>query len=336
MDKICRQGTLSLTIFLCLASVLSAQTDSSYIIGPEDVLEIRFWQDRTLDAVVTVRYDGKISLDIAGEIEAAGLTTTELEKRIVRQISRFNSAISQAVVRVAAFNSQKVFVSGQVRNPGKYTFEKIPDIWTIINEAGGVTEFGDLSRVLIIRGGADEGKVETVNLSEMVMAGRISELPRLKAGESIEIPRTPAGLPAPALSDHGMQKNLFYVVGAVLRPGSIQLEKNIDLLDGIAMAGGPIENADLKNVRVITKDGYKTQILKINIEKYQTTGVPGRYFLRPEDTIILSRKSQGFLGITSLTGWVAVLGSIGTVVLVADRLGWFGLGDDETTPAAAP
>ncbi len=321
---------ISLLFFLGLPVIAFSQSSPEYQIGPEDVLEIKFWQDRTLDAVVKVRQDGKISLDIAGEIDAAGLTTTDLEKKIVKQISRYNNAISQAVVRVTEFNSRKIFVSGQARTPGKYTFENIPDLWTIINEAGGATEVGDLSRVLIIRGGADAGKVEVVNVSALVSSGKMNELPKLRAGDTIEIPRTPTGLPAPALADQSTLKNLFYVMGEVMRPGSLQLEKNTDLTDGLALAGGPSENADLKNVRVLTKDGGKIQTMKINLKKYQENGAPGRYFLRPEDTIILPRRSQGILGITSLTGWVAILGGAATVILVVDQLGWFGPGRTAT------
>ena len=310
-------------LWLGLTAPSSAQ---SYEVGPGDVLEVKFWQDRTLDAVVKIREDGKISLDIAGEIEAAGLTTADLEKKIVKQISRFNGAITQAVVRVIEYNYLKVFVSGQIQSPGRRTYEKIPDLWSIINEAGGVTEFGDLSRVMIIRGGVDAGKVEVVNVLALVTSGRMKDLPEIRPGDTIEIPRTPAGLPATTLSDQTAQKNLFYIMGEILRPGAVTLEKNTDLLDAIALAGGPSEFADLKNVRVVTKDGRYAQILKVNLKKYQETGRPGRYFLRPEDTIVLSRRGRGFLGIDSMAGWIGMLGGIGSLILIADRLSLFGLG----------
>jgi protein involved in polysaccharide export with SLBB domain len=329
MTKSNKQGWLGflglIILFISIAPMGAAQTDS-YLIGPGDVLEIRFWQDHTLDATVRVRQDGKIDLDVAGEIDAAGITTAELERKIVKQISRYNSAISQAVVRVTEYNNLKVFLSGQIRNPGKYTFEKIPDLWTIINEAGGVTEFGDLSRVLIISGAGDKGKVDVVNVSALVTSGKMNELPEITSGETIEIPRTPAGLPGTAISDKASQKNLFYAVGEVGRPGPVTLEKNIDLMDAIALAGGPTEYANLKNVSIISKDGYRTQIMKVNLKKYQETGRPGRYFIRPEDTIVLSRRSRGFLGIDSFAGWVGVLGALGSVVLIVDRLGVFGPG----------
>jgi polysaccharide export outer membrane protein len=316
-------GLATLIIF-GLAADVSAQ---SYQIGPEDVLDIRFWQDRTLDVVVKVRQDGKISLDLAGEIDVAGLTTAELEKAIVRQVSRYNSAISQVVVKVIEYNNLKVFLSGQIRTPGKRTYEKIPDMWTIINEAGGVTEYGDLTRVLIIRGGKDAGKVEVVNVSALVTSGRIKELPEIHSEDTIEIPRTPAGLPSTTLSDQASpQRNLFYVIGEVLRPGVQTLEKNTDLLDAIALAGGPSEFANIKDVKVITKDGYKTQTMKVNLKKYQDTGKPGRYMVRSEDTIVMGRRGRGFLGIDSVAGWVGVLGGVGSLVLIADRLNLFGSG----------
>lgn len=319
-------GLLSAMVSLLLFGGMAY--GQAYQIGPGDVLEIRFWQDRTLDQVVKVRQDGMISLDIAGEIEAAGLTTQELERRIIRQISRFNSAISQTVVRVVEYNHLRVFVSGQVRTPGKYAFEKMPDLWTIINEAGGATDIGDLSRVMIIRGGSDAGKVEVVNVSALVTSGKRNELPEIRPGDTIEIPATPAGLPARTLTDQMAQRNIFYVMGEILRPGPLSLESNIDLLDGIALAGGPTQYADLKNVTVISKDGTSAQVIQYNLKKYQGSGAPGRYFLRPEDTIVLNRRSRGFLGIDSVTGWLGVLGGLGSVVLIAYQLELFGLGSE--------
>lgn len=301
-------------VYLIALPVLSAE---SYVIGPEDVLEIKFWQDNSLDAEIRVRLDGKISLDIIGEVEAAGLTTSQLERQIVKQMSRYNKAISQSVVRVLVYGYQKIYISGQVREPGKYTFEAIPSLWTLINEAGGITEFGDLSRVLIIRGGDDSGRVEVVNVALLVAAGKADELPRIRAGDTIEIPRTPAGLPARSLSDRPEAKNIFYVTGEVRSPGAMTLEDNIDILDAISLAGGPTDRADLKRVKVVSKDGLYTQVVKLNLNKYTNTGLQGRYFIRPEDNIIVPRRSGG-LG--TLRDWVTILGAVSTIVYIVDRL----------------
>ncbi len=301
--------------------ILSADILAAYVIGPGDVLEIKFWQDNTHDAAVTVRHDGKISLDIIGEVEAAGLTTSELESQIIRQMSRYNKAISQAVVRVVSYGNLKVFVSGQVQNPGKYTFEVIPDIWTLINEAGGITETGDLTRVTIIRGGERAGQVEVVNVSSLMTAGRRGELPKVYSDDTIEIPPAPAGLPGRTVGERASGKNLFYAIGEINLPGHHDLVENIDLLDAIALAGGPTPAANLKTVTVVTKDGLKTQTLEFNLKEYQRSGAPGRYYIRPEDTIIMGQKRTGFLGLGGgLTDLVTVLGAASTAVLLITTL----------------
>jgi len=250
-----------------------------YKIGPEDVLEINFWQDPNLNSVVRV---GKISLDIVGQVEVAGKTTSQLQTDIVRQISRLNKRISQVAVRVVEYNDQYVFVSSQVNDPGKKTFEEIPDLWTIINGAGSITEIRDLSRVTIIRGGEKAGQVEVVNVAEAIAGGNLDKLPKIGRQDTIEMPRTLAGLPSGGLARQIERKNLFYVMGTVNNPGPIQFEENTDILVALALAGGYTEDADLKKVKIITKDGYYGQTLQFNLKRYSETGTLPQYIMGRE------------------------------------------------------
>ncbi len=310
-----------------LFSGAAAQSVEAYQIGAEDVLEIEFWQDENLNAQVRVTLDGKITLDIIGEIDAAGLTTSELERNIVRQMARYNKAVSQAVVRVVAYNHLKVFVSGQVVNPGKYTFEVIPDLWTIVNEAGGITETGDLTRVRIIRGGRDAGKVEEVNVGAMVSGGKIGELPKIRPGDTIEIPRTFSGLPGEAIVATEGRRNVFYVVGEVGTPGVHNLDRSLDLMEAIALAGGPQTTANIKKISVISKDRLGTQVTKFNLKEYAENPSASRYSVQPEDVIFLPQSRTAFLGL-GLTEWIAIVGGVGSFVLLAERLNLFGMGDE--------
>ncbi len=303
----------SLCMAVCLLSgSLLAQTDG-YKIGPEDVLEVKFWQEKELNSTVRVNTDGKISLDIVGTLDAAGKTVEELENLIVRQMSRLNRNVSQVVVRVVAYNYQAVFVTGQVKTPGKKTFEVIPDLWTIINEAGGVAETGDLSRVTIIRGGEDAGQVEQVNVSKAISEGKINKLPKVRRLDTIEIPRTPGGLPSANLGAPVEQRNIIYAIGAVNVPGEKSFEENIDIMEALAKAGGPTTNADLKRVQIITKDGAYAQSLTLNLEKYAKTGTPARYIMRKEDTFVVPEKKSGFLGLGTAS---TVLGLITSSLLI--------------------
>ncbi len=292
---------------------------ATYKIGSEDVLEIRFWQDPTLNAQVRVRDDGKIAIDIIGELQASGLSESELEKEIVRRISRINPQISQATLRVLQYNSRKVFVFGEVQDPGKYTFESIPDLWALINEAGGATDVGDLSRVRIIRGGSNQGQVEIVDVSGMISRGEANKLPSIESGDTIELLRTFGGVVRPRVSGNIGLKNLYYIIGEVNTPGTHALEPNIDLLDAIALAGGPTGAANLKKVRVVSKDGDYSQVVTIDIEGYTKTGQPARYLIRPEDTIVLPTRNGGFLGLGRASDFVALATGLSSLFLILNR-----------------
>ncbi len=318
LRKMC-QLILLAGALLCTDTVsIEAQT-REYRIGAEDVLEISFFQDPSLDASVRVGLDGKITLDIVGQIQASGKTTEELQSDIIRQMSRLNKDISQTVVRVVAFNYNHVFVIGQVNQPGKRTFEEIPDLWAIINEAGGVGEFGDLSRVTIIRGGADAGKVEVVNVAQAIAKNEVDKLPKIRRGDTIEVPRTAGQMPSANLGQTTQAKNLVYVIGAVTRPGQIGFEDNMDILELLSLAGGPTENADLKKAKIITKDGFYSQTLRFDLEKQFNQNLPARYTVRREDTFVIPPKGTGFLGLT-LTNASIVLGTITSIVILLDRL----------------
>ena len=312
-----RKWTLLATLLtlVCVGTIAAQE----YTIGPGDVLEISFWQDPTLNTEVRVNQDGTVTIDIVGEIEAAGKTTSELQADIVRQMSRLNQRISQAVVRVTEYNYRYVFVSGQVNDPGKKTFEELPDLWTIINESGGITQSGDLTRVTIIRGGEDAGEVEVVNVAEAIRTGNIDKLPKIRRGDTIEIPRSPVGLPSADLSQSRERKNIIYVTGAVGQPGPIEYQVNTDVLEAIAQAGGPTENADLRKTRVVSKDGYYGQSMQIDMEKYTSSGSPSRYVLNKEDVIVIPRKG-GFFRDLNIGTVATIVGVISTSVLIYTQL----------------
>ena len=309
---------MSLILLSLMAGSLFAADE--YIIGPEDVLRISFWQDPQLDQVVTVRQDGKITLSIIGEIVAAGLTSRQLAEKIESNISLYNKNISQATVTVANFNSQGIFLSGQVTNPGKRTYEVIPDLWTVIKEAGGVTQQGDLTRVTIIRSKESGGEVVTINVLEAVASGKSENLPKLKSGDTIEIPRMVEGMPGPQLTgDYAARKNVYYVLGQVRTPGIRPYEKEIDLFDAVGAAGGTTDIADLSRVRIISKNNTGSTVTKVNLKKYQANGQARRIAIKPEDTIIIGEKKHALITWTQIRDVAAVAGTVISFVYLIDR-----------------
>lgn len=311
---------LPAALFVIILMFVFSPLAQGYKIGPGDVLEIKFWQNRQFNTVATVAADGNITVESVGQIRAEGLTTQELEAEIVKRISRLIKEISQATVVVKEYNYQYVFVTGQVKNPGKLTFEEIPDLWTIINEAGGITEFGDLTRVTIIRGGKDAGEIEHVNVSARISAGQVDKLPKIEREDTIEISRLPGGLSAPGVVVNAEKRNFVYVLGAVAQPGQVSYESNMDLIDALAKVGGPTERADLKKVMIVSKDGYYGQSLKVNLQKYIDEGSVSRYNLKQEDALIIPSKKGGLFGSIGLSTVVTVVGLASSILLLNDQI----------------
>ncbi len=310
---------LRLTIFMALLLAVATPSWAAYEIGPEDVLEVNFWQDPTLNTSVRVDLNGRITLDIIGDIEAAGKTAEQLQSEIVRQMSRLYKNVSQAVVRVSEYNYQHVFVTGQVNSPGKKTFEEIPDLLTILNEAGWSTETGDLSRVTIIRGGERSGDIEVIDLSRAIAERSVDQLPKINRQDAIDIPMTPMGTSPADYAGQADRRNIIYVLGAVREPGPRSFQDNIDVLEAVAMAGGYLDNADLRKTRVISKDGAYAQTLGFDLKEYAETGVPARYIMRKEDAIVIPYKRGGLFG-SSLGTITTVLGAVTSAVLIYEAV----------------
>lgn len=310
--------TLATALLFCVISGrLSAD---EYRIGSSDVLEISFWQDVRLNATVTVNDNGRVTLDIVGEIEVAGKTTTELQDEIVRKISRLNRDISQAVVRVTEYNHNYVYVNGQANITGKLTFERIPDLWAIINEAGGVTNLADLSRVTVIKGGEESGRVEIVNIAQMIAHGRLDKLPVIERGDAIEIPVTPGGLLSGDLVENVGRKKIIYVMGEVGTPGPIQFNGTMDIIELLALAGGPSPNADLSHMKIISRDGDYAQTMTFNFEEYSKSKTAARYVLKEEDTFFVPRKSTGFFSGLNFATVTGILAAGVTVFILIDNV----------------
>lgn len=283
---------LIVIIILGLSTVCFGQEDS-YRIGKNDVLQISFWQEPDLNSEIRVGEDGKITLPVIGDITAEGITTSELAKIIVKQISFYNPGISQATVVVIGYNSQTIALTGAVNSPGNFNFERIPNLLDVIRQAGGATPEADLSSVTIIRQENDKVKLIRVDLLKHIRDSNLAGLPKLKAKDLIDVPLSPyEGIQELYGRQAFKGKNIYYIYGAITLPGVKSLSEDIELIDAIAAAGGTTQEADLKNVRVVLKDVRYSTVLNFNLQKYSESGRPMRYRLHPEDTIIIPFRRQ--------------------------------------------
>jgi polysaccharide export outer membrane protein len=157
-----------------------------YRIGREDVLEVVIWHEPELSRVVPVRPDGRISLPLAGEVEAAGRTPTELQARVSRALEPFIRDTKVAVL-VREINGARVFVLGEVTKPGGFPLRGPMSVMQAIAVAGGRTEFAK-DEVVWLRQQAD-GATERVSLSfRELVKGEAAGALWLRPGDVLYVP----------------------------------------------------------------------------------------------------------------------------------------------------
>jgi polysaccharide export outer membrane protein len=128
-----------------------------YRIGPEDVLDFHVWKNDELSRTVPVRPDGKISLPLVHDIQAAGLTTNQLRHELTLALSKFIQS-PEVSVGVKEIRSSKVSVLGNVRMPNQYEVRSEATVLDMIARAQGLNEFADKGGIVVIRrtGGTEE------------------------------------------------------------------------------------------------------------------------------------------------------------------------------------
>ncbi len=158
-----------------------------YIIGPEDILYIHVWREDALSRTVPVRMDGFISLPLINEIKAAGLTPLQLKEELTLRFKEFIENPTVSVIVMEA-NSFKVYVSGQVRNPGVYRLRSEMTLLQIIPMAGGFTDWANQKKILIIRKEGGREKRFIVNYKKLIEGDEFESNITLKAGDTVIVP----------------------------------------------------------------------------------------------------------------------------------------------------
>ena len=145
---------------------IAADSDA-YVIGPEDVLHIHVWREESLTQKVPVRIDGKISLPLVDDIQAAGFTPLQLKNRLTEQLKGFvdNPTVTVTVLEA---NSFKVYVSGEVKTPGIHRIRSEVTLVKLITLVGGFTEWANKRKILIITKENGKEKRITANYNRII------------------------------------------------------------------------------------------------------------------------------------------------------------------------
>ena len=164
-----------------------ASIDSTYPIGPGDVLGISIWKDDALTKEVVVLPDGLISFPLLGLVKAAGKTVAQLRSELEEKISRY---VTDPVlnVEVKQVNSMIVYVIGRVNSPGRFSLNTNVSALQALATAGGLNPFAKRDKIKILRQESGKTRIYPFNYDEIAEGRRLEENIELKRGDVIVVP----------------------------------------------------------------------------------------------------------------------------------------------------
>ena len=224
-----------------------------YLVGPGDLLEIKVFEAEKLNTTVRVSSRGIVSLPLVGEVTVKGLTAYEAESFIEDEYKKSYIKDPHISIFVKEHYSQRVTVIGQVKNPGTYDYPSKQKLLDALALAGGLSE--KAGRTIQVRrlsaASQDTNQTLLVNLDKLINEGQTQLNIDINGGDIIFIP----------------EAGLFYVDGAVRRPGEYYIKKTTTIKEAIFSAGGLEPFADPEKVKILRycENGERKEI-GINLE----------------------------------------------------------------------
>lgn len=279
---LCRRGLASLAVAGVLLAILvapsthalTAQSAADYVIGPQDVLSIQVFDQADLGGKYTVETDGTFTFPLVGRVKAGGLTLRGFEAELRSKLADGFFRNPQVTVAVEQYRSQRVFVMGEVRQPGPVALTGGMTLIEALARAGSTTPTasGELAivrprpgatKVPPVPGDNSGTEVFRASLRDLE-SGLLSQNIPLQDGDTIFVPRA----------------ETVYVFGQVKTPGAYSMQLNTTVLQALSLAGGVTEHGAMNRIKVIRIENGRKRELKVKL----TDDV------RPGDTIIVPQR----------------------------------------------
>lgn len=155
----------------------------SYVLGPEDIIAIRVWREPDLSGSYAVRPDGKISIPLINEVQAAGLTPQQLTVSLAERLTKFINR-PEVTVSVQTVNSKKYFITGEVARIGAFPMPVPMTVLDALIGAGGFREFANTKKIYVLRG----TKRFTFNYNQVIKGKHMEQNIQLENGDKIVVP----------------------------------------------------------------------------------------------------------------------------------------------------
>jgi polysaccharide export outer membrane protein len=266
----------AILLLMAVARVaVSAQSAADYVIGPQDVLNIQVFDQADLGGKYSVETDGTFSFPLVGRVKAGGLTLRSFEQELKTRLADGFFRNPQVSVGIEQYRSQRVFVMGEVRQPGPVALTGGMTLIEALARAGSTmpTASGEVSIVRAPQGAKgpvlpDQGRgadVFTASIRQLE-SGALKQNIELHDGDTIFVPRA----------------QTVYVFGQVKNPGAYAVQKDMTVLQALSLAGGVTENGAMNRVRVARIVSGQKQDITVKLTDIVQPGdtliVPERYF----------------------------------------------------------
>lgn len=285
-----RQGALN---DRSLTSSRSLAPDYSYRIGPGDILSVIVYDHPELTNPAgsdqspeqsgnVVEPDGTLYYPYIGRIRVAGLTALEVRDELARRLADGYIASPQISVRVAAFNSQKAYVTGSVDRPGAQMITNVPlTILDAVAAAGGLSDAADWHNVMLTHRGQDI----RLSVFDMLQRGDFAQNRLLEDGDVLHVPEV------------GNQK--VYVLGEVIQPRAISMgNTRYSLTDALSQSGGINEgSANATGIFVIRRAPEGSQkmatVYQLDARNSAALMLGTEFMLKPTDIVYVTTTALG-------------------------------------------
>ncbi len=279
-----------------------------YEIGPGDIINVTVWDHpeitipagsyRSAEASGTlVADDGTIFFPFAGTVKVGGKTTRQVRDILSQRLSKVIENV-QLDVRVISFRSKRVYVVGEVKQPGLQAINDIQmTMLEAINRAGGITEEADHGNVLLTRA----GETWRVDLQALYEDGEVSQNVSLLPGDIVNVP--------------DRQLNKVFVLGEVKSPGSFVMNKRrITLAEALSEAGYVNQiTADASWIYVMRSDTGSSELFHLNAGTADALLLAERFPLRPRDIV--------YVDVAAIARWNRVVSNILPTSQMLNQLG---------------
>ena len=221
----------------------------AYTIGTEDLLIITVWDNPDLNQDARVNGDGDINYPFIGKVNVAGKTVNEVDEILTGLLGKDLVYDPQIEVTVREYKSKKVFVVGEVSRTGTYYLKESKSLLEMISEAGGI-KTDSAGNYLIIKRKLPGSKEDSSEIKIPLIKGELERDAEIYEGDIIKVPEAK-----------------FFISGEIGRPGFHPINDDINIFQGIIIAGGFTKAADENNVKLRRDDGKES--LLVDLERLE-------------------------------------------------------------------